>query len=1083
MPNRPHLTVDRNTEATEQATKEALINSVRPELVEGQSPHFQGLRPAQPERFQINQRFPKRKNLVRAILLVVVPYVALAALWILISDQIAARLFPDPKTLALASTLKGWFFVAITGALLTVLLRRLINDIDGQQDAEREARKIADQAVKDLESERTQLRSLLDTTPDLIWLKDPNGLYLSCNKRFEALYGVSEKDLIGKSDFDFVDRATAEFFQTNDRAALNANTPRSNEEWVTFASDGHSELMLTTKSPMRDSTGKLIGVLGVARDITQIHELRERFTIAFNASPAAISVTSLEDGQFLDINPRYAELLGWSREDLLGRSSVDVKLWPTPEARNQWRDQLKASGRSQDYHTEWRHRDGTPITISLSAEIITLNHQAYVLAFVLDISERKQAEAAIFQLEQRLATAFRAAPVAACITRLSDGKLIDVNEQLLKEYTWTRTELLGKTTREAGLWGSDDDRAQMVEILKRDGKIRDFESIGVGRDGRRRQISLSAETVQIDDAPHLVVYIDDISAEKQAAAELEQYRLHLEDLIAERTIELASAKETAELASLAKSAFLANMSHEIRTPMNTIIGLTHLAERDTQDPKQLERLNKVTDAAHHLLAIINQILDISKIEAGKLTLESADFSLLRLLDNSSEMIIDQLRSRGLEFHREIDPALPTMLRGDALRIGQILLNYLSNAVKFTERGRITLKVTLQAETPESLLIRFAVSDTGIGIPFEQQARIFNVFEQADSSTTRRFGGTGLGLAIARRLALLMGGDSGLHSTLGEGSTFWFTARLQRAVELTLDNTLTLRPEEAEQILISRYHKTRVLLAEDNLINQEVALELLRGVGLQADLAVNGEKAVEMVAAHDYDLILMDMQMPIMDGVTATRIIRQSERGRTLPILAMTANAFSEDRQRCIDAGMNDHVAKPVDPSNLYAMLIKWLPTPTQRAKPSAVKAPTHFPVDPTIKFAAQTDAALIAALSRQPGINTQAGLLAVRGRSASYLRLLRSFISQHGDDVHTIEAALNSTPVGPAERLAHSLKGAAGVLGLSHIHAAATSLNNALRQPGTGPEIPALVATLQIKMQQTVSTLRDLLATEPESLS
>ncbi|HSG23691.1 MAG TPA: response regulator, partial [Azonexus sp.] len=566
-------------------------------------------------------------------------------------------------------------------------------------------------------------------------------------------------------------------------------------------------------------------------------------------------------------------------------------------------------------------------------------------------------------------------------------------------------------------------------------------------------------------------------------AELEQYRLHLEDLVGERTIQLATAKEAAEQASVAKSAFLANMSHEIRTPMNAIIGLTHLAERETQDPKQLGRLNKVADAAQHLLAIINQILDISKIEAGKLALEPTDFTLARLLDNSSEMVIDRLRSRSLKFHSEIDPALPALLHGDPLRIGQILLNYLSNAAKFTEHGSVSVKITLVGESGDELLLRFAVSDTGIGIPAEQQARIFDVFEQADSSTTRRFGGTGLGLAIARRLALLMGGDSGLESTPGQGSTFWFTARLHRASANAdaAKNTPAIQPDEAERLLASRTPQTRILLAEDNPINQEVALELLRGVGVQADLAVNGEKAVEMATEQDYDLILMDMQMPIMDGLTATRAIRQSEHGRTVPILAMTANAFSEDRQRCLDAGMNDHVAKPVDPNNLYAMLIKWLPVPGVAKEATAtrsVQAPARSGATPL----AATDEALIQAIASIPGIDTGSGLLAVRGRPASYLRLLRSFVTQHGNDHLGIKTALADAQTGDAERLAHSLKGAAGALGLSGIYATAAALNDALRAPGKPAELPALLTTLCAEMPRTVHSLKYLLAVDSENL-
>jgi len=1190
---------------------------------------------------QVTDERAEKSNITSGILLVVVPYVLLAALWILISDPLAAHFFPDPAEQAIVNMLKGWFFVAFTAGLLALLLGRLIRNFEREQAAERAAWKIADQAVSELESQRSQLRTLLDTLPDLIWLKDPDGVYLNCNKRFEEFFGSSEADILGKTDFDFVDHELAEFFRANDQAALQAGGPRSNEEWIAFASDGHRELLLTTKAPMRDTNGKLLGVLGIGRDITHMHELQERFRVSFNASPAAISLTTIDDGLFLDVNNRYADLLGWSINELRGRSSLDFNLWPSPEARRQWREQLETAGnRLADYQTEWYRRDGTPIAISLSAELITLNSRPYVLSFILDISERKRAENAILQLQERLATAFRAAPVAACITRLNDGRLIDVNERLLSEYHWTREELLGKTTLEAGLWTAED-RDRMLETFKRDGCIVDFDSVGIGRDGVHRKISLSAARVEVDGEPHLVVYIvnvserraaeealrereeiyrsivtqgqdsiclidpetlefieindaaiqqlgytreefagfklnniqvnmteaevhqlmvhtleqertvfesrhqrkdgsqqiarvsaatvtiagrpmisgiwQDITEQKSAAAELEQYRLHLEDLVDKRTIQLATAKEAAEQASVAKSAFLANMSHEIRTPMNAIIGLTHLAERETQDPKQLGRLNKVADAAQHLLAIINQILDISKIEAGKLALEPADFTLARLLDNSSEMIIDRVRSRGLEFHSEIDPALPPVLHGDPLRIGQILLNYLSNAVKFTEHGSISVNITLVAENADELFVRFAVSDTGIGIPAEQQARIFDVFEQADTSTTRRFGGTGLGLAIARRLALLMGGDSGLHSTPGQGSTFWFTARLQRATANVTENLRAIPADEAERLLSSKFRQTRILLAEDNPINQEVALELLRGVGVQADLAVNGQKAVEMVTEQDYDLILMDMQMPIMDGLTATRAIRQSERGRTVPILAMTANAFSEDRQRCLDTGMNDHVAKPVDPSNLYAMLIKWLPAPrAQKATPSLTPfCPAANPLEgqgesqgrdglqnregtpPTPRTSresfppgksgapaplANTDDRLLQALTDVPGIDTQTGLLAVRGRPASYLRLLHSFVALHGNDQQAIAVALASARASDAELLVHSLKGAAGTLGLSSIQAAAAALNEALRQPGESPETLQLLATLTGEMQRTIGTLKHQFGADPENL-
>jgi PAS domain S-box-containing protein len=500
MRNRPFSTVDRSTKAGEASVADARPESTAEAL----------------------EQTNKSNNFAQGIVFVVVPYVLLAALWILISDQVAAALFPDPTQLATTSLLKGWFFVAMTGGLLALLLHRFVSNIEAGQKAEREAQQVADRAIKQLRSERTQLRCLLDTAPDMIWLKDPDGIYLSCNKRFESFYGATEENIVGKTDFDFSDPETAKFFRKNDLAAIEADSVRSNEEWLTFASDGHRERVLTVKAPVRDEAGQLIGVLGIARDVTQVHELQERFTVAFNASPAGISLTSVDEGAYLDINPRYAEMLGLSREALIGRSSTDIKLWPSVEARNQWRKLLEAEGRMQDYQAEWHRQDGTALTVSLSAEIITLGRQPYVLAFVLDISERKRAEAAISQLQQRLATAFRAAPVAACITRLSDGKLVDVNERLLSEYGWTRTDLLGKTTQEARLWGCPEDRAKMVEILQRDGRVNDFESIGMSRDGRERQINISAEVVEMDDEPHLVVYIDDITARRSAEEKLRE---------------------------------------------------------------------------------------------------------------------------------------------------------------------------------------------------------------------------------------------------------------------------------------------------------------------------------------------------------------------------------------------------------------------------------------------------------------------------------------------------------------------------------------------------------------------------------
>jgi len=1072
------------------------------------------------------------------------------------------------------------------------------------------------------------LEAIAEGSDDAISAKDLQGRYVLFNRAAGAEIGITREQALGRTDAELYGPELAAQFAANDAAARAATGPLTFEEQVQTARG--QRIKLCTKGALRDADGQLVGTFGVSRDVTEAQRAEQALRTSeahYRSVVAALSegllVTDLA-GRVVSANPAAERLIGRPQSELVGGPLVPEG-WQVPGADGspQGFEQLptgrvQASGQpvvgelvqalAPDGSLRWFEVNAHPLhdaagersgVVTSFAEVTVRKQQADELA-----RHREQLEERVAERTAELSEANRSLADAArfvnTITDALPGRVAYwdserrcryANRMWLKWFGVELSQAIGRSAEEIlgpAYWR--DQHVRLEAALAGQAQVFERESERLGQ-RHVHEVHYLPDRDTDGRVRGLFAIAFDITALKNAESQLRQVNVDLE-----------LARDRAETANRAKSAFLANMSHEIRTPMNAIIGLTHLMARETRDAMQRDRLSKVDGAAQHLLQVINDVLDLSKIEAGKLVLEDSEFSLDTLLSRCFEMVSERARGKGLELVLDTDH-LPERLRGDATRLSQVLINLLSNAVKFTESGWVRLRGELLREERQALQVRFEVQDTGIGLTPEQQALLFRAFEQVDKSTTRRHGGTGLGLALTRHLAQLMRGEAGVSSEPGVGSTFWFTAWLGRASEAgeraaplslkgvrvllvddlpealaaetarlemmglqvdafgdgesalqqaqaamsagrpydvmlidwrmaPLDGVQTLQrlremlgagmppsvlvtafdetvmwqqargarfdavlvkpitasalhdvlmrvlrsqsslqavpaePGAAEAQLRARHAGQRVLLAEDNPINQEVAGELLGAAGLEVEMADDGQRALELVLARRYDLVLMDVQMPRMDGLAATRAIRERA-GRALPIIAMTAHAFGEDRAACLEAGMNDHVAKPVDPEQLYATLLRWLPLP---APPAAT---------PGDAVALTLDQRLAAV----DGLDVALGLRNVGGQLSALQRVLARFVSTYRQGEPALAAG--STASADARRHAcHSLRGACATVGATALHDQARAVEKMLADvvDEVGSDMAARAAALDGTLLTLVRQLAAALEAAPGRL-
>lgn len=1038
--------------------------------------------------------------------------------------------------------------------------RRLLTETQEQASRmEMQAAQLEEQAVE-MEAQQAEIkdtevwyRGIIEAAPIGVLVVDKAGIVIISNTEAEHEFGYGKGELIGECVDNLVPREIKERHPAMREGFMKQGGSRQLKSGVQLSArrkDG-SEFPVEIALSMLPSIGMHDACVCVSiRDVTDRKIAEEKLvnseknlrTILDN-SPIAVRLLDGETKHVIYTNDRMSKLLGVEAGQIVGYDPS--RFYVHAEEYQQIVVELESGSEVIDRTVQMLKPNGEPFWAMGTFNHIIFDGKPALIGWIYDITERKKLEDRILASERQIRYLLDSSPIAARMTNLDRKTVVYQNQACADMFEISNEEAIGLPVDQ--FYKLPHTLDEIALMMANGDSVLNLPMDVSTKSGKNISVLVSYLMVTHESEPCILAWFFDVT-------------------------ELKRAKEMAEEATQMKSDFLANMSHEIRTPMNSIIGMSYLALKTDLTPKQRDFINKIESSGKHLLGIINDILDFSKIEAGKLNIEHIDFNLDDVFDNVNTQISDKAVAKGLELIFDINQSVPKALNGDSLRLGQILINYASNAVKFTEKGEIIIGVSVVEETPTAVSLKFTVSDTGIGLTEEQKTKLFQSFQQADTSTSRKYGGTGLGLAISKQLANLMGGEVGVESELGKGSTFWFTANFTRSkskqkilmpapdlrglhvlvvddnetARITMEVMLTsmsfkvslaksgaeavrqtqnaelngypyeiifldwrmpdmdgiqtaqairklalkkqphmvmvtaygreevinqAREEGLEDILIKPItasilfdtamhvigakveekavesidysdleerlgiiNGASVLLVEDNALNQEVAVGLLEEANLKVEIAKNGQEALDMLDKHNYDVVLMDVQMPVMDGYTATREIRKQQRFEKLPILAMTANAMQQDFDACMASGMNDHIAKPIDPRDLFGKLLKWV----QPKSGKQITAGTKNPVASKVKVKV--------ALPKIDGVDVELGLRRVLGKLPRYMKMLNSYVVTQEHVAAAIRDVLNARDYETAERLAHTAKGVAGNIGATELQAIAVTLEKLIKE-------------------------------------